>query len=124
MEHLETWDHWHADAIQAGVSVELAQLGREIIRDHFQHGHDLAPDPGVWRLAAHQEYMRNLALQAPNTAFTTFTAARVWEEVSGVDGDVEAFALLVERLGSVDRADDALAAEEAAVAALQREMIG
>lgn len=118
MNSQETWDLWHADAIQAGVSAELAQLGREVIRDHFQHGHNLTPEPGVWRLAEHRSYMRELALLAPNTAFTNFMAAKIWEEATGVDGDVEAFSLLVEHLGSVDRADEALAAEEAVAAKL------
>lgn len=32
------WDQWEQKAIAAGVPCELAQLGREVMRDHFQHG--------------------------------------------------------------------------------------
>lgn len=32
------YDDWYAKALEAGVAPELAQLGREVMRDHFQHG--------------------------------------------------------------------------------------
>ncbi len=31
-------DRWEQQALAAGVSQELAQLGREVMRDHYQHG--------------------------------------------------------------------------------------
>lgn len=34
------WDAWEREAIAAGVEVELASLGREVMRDHAQHGRD------------------------------------------------------------------------------------
>lgn len=32
------WDFWQQQALAAGVSQELATLGREVMRDHYQHG--------------------------------------------------------------------------------------
>jgi hypothetical protein len=32
------WDKWEQKAIAAGVSTEVAQLGREVMRDHCEHG--------------------------------------------------------------------------------------
>ena len=32
------WDKWEREAIAAGVAPELAQLGREVMRDHYEHG--------------------------------------------------------------------------------------
>lgn len=104
------WDQWHREAIAAGVRAELAQLGREILRDHVQHGHDLVPDPGVWRMAEHPGYMLELALRAPVTALHDFNAQIIW--AAGEDGEVGAFALLIEQLGSGEAADAALFREQ------------
>lgn len=35
-----TWDRWEKLALQAGLSAELADLGRSVIRDAYQHGWD------------------------------------------------------------------------------------
>lgn len=32
------WDRWEQQALVAGVAADLAQLGREVMRDHFEHG--------------------------------------------------------------------------------------
>jgi hypothetical protein len=32
------WDRWEQKAIAAGVDPALAQLGREVMRDHCEHG--------------------------------------------------------------------------------------
>lgn len=35
---MEYWDQWHERATAAGVSGHLADLGRQLMRDHAQHG--------------------------------------------------------------------------------------
>lgn len=104
------WDQWHREALAAGVSAELAQLGQEILRNHVQHGHDLVPDPGVWRMAEHPGYMLELAIRAPVTAFHDFNAQIIG--AAGEDGEVGAFALLVDQLGSEEAVDAALYREQ------------
>lgn len=104
------WDQWHREAIAAGVSAELAQLGREILRDHAQHGHGLVPNPGVWHMAKHPSYMLELARRAPVTAFHDFNAQIIW--AAGEDGEVGAFALLIDQLGSEEAAEAALFREQ------------
>ena len=32
------WDDWEQKALAAGVASDLAQLGREVMRDHSEHG--------------------------------------------------------------------------------------
>jgi hypothetical protein len=32
------WDKWEQKAQAAGVAADLAQLGREVMRDHSEHG--------------------------------------------------------------------------------------
>jgi len=119
-EARQQWDHWEQQALHAGVGAELAALGRQVMRDHAQHGRGLE-DPEQPFLGARGEYVLQLALQAPVTAYLEFNAALIWGEASGRDGDVEAFRMLVERLGSDDQAEAALAQEGAAVEALKRE---
>jgi hypothetical protein len=118
-QKMETWDVWKAQALEAGVSEELAALGREILRDYQQHGL-AAEDPRGLELGADGDHLRELALRAPNTAFVDFNACLIWGGASGLDGDIEAFSMLIERLGSQDAADAALQAEEGAVRALEQ----
>lgn len=116
---MDAWDIWSATAKAAGVDDELVQLGCEVIRDYYQHGLD-ATDPERQQLGGNGEYLLQLASRAPTTAFHDFTAAKVWRGASGRDGEVEAFTLLIERIGSQDAVDAALAAEEAEVQELRR----
>lgn len=118
---MANWDAWRDQALSVGVSAELAQLGREILRDHCQHGHDLVPDPGVWRMADRPDYMLRLAKEAPQTAFHDFSAHLIW--AAGQDGEVAAFSLLVERHGSEDAADAALEGERPVVDRLRAELL-
>ncbi len=120
MAHMTTdWDQWHREALAAGVRAELAQLGREVLRNHVQHGHDLVPDAGVWRMAEHPGYMLELARRAPVTAFHDFNAQIIW--AAGADGEVGAFALLIDQLGSEEAADAALFREQQIVERLKVE---
>lgn len=32
------WDTWEQKALAAGVAPDVAQLGREVMRDHCEHG--------------------------------------------------------------------------------------
>lgn len=115
---METWDAWKEAARRAGVSEELAALGREVLRDYVQHGLDAA-DPQRQQLGAKADYMLDLARHAPAQAFLDFNASLIWGGASGQDGDVVAFSLLIEKLGSRDAADQALRADEKTVAALK-----
>lgn len=66
---MEVWESWRADALRRGVDAELAQLGYEVLRDHYQHGHDQIPGSGTWRLGDYPELMVRAALQCPARAF-------------------------------------------------------
>jgi len=116
---METWDEWQTAALVAGVSAELAQLGRAVLRDYSQHGLN-ADDPNRQQLGGNGDYMQQLALKAPTQAFLDFHTMLIWAGASGRDGDVEAFALLVDKLGSEDAAEAALGSEAAAAAALKQ----
>ena len=116
---METWDEWQSAALGAGVSAELAQLGREVLRDYQQHGQD-AEDSHHQQLGANGDYLQQLALQAPTQAFLDFNARLIWGDASGRDGDVEAFALLITQLGSQEAAEVALSREAPTVAALKQ----
>jgi hypothetical protein len=114
------WDAWAANASSAGVDEELVALGRQVIRDYYQHGHDVE-DQERHQLGGNGDFMRQLALLAPYTALHAFNANLIWATAGDdADGDVEAFALLVDRLGSQDAVDDALLAEEPVVLDLRR----
>ena len=117
---METWDEWQSAALAAGVSAELAQLGREVLRDYQQHGQG-AEDPDHRQLGANADYLQQLALQAPTQAFLDFNAMLIWGGASGRDGDVEAFALLITKLGAEEAAENALSREAPTVAALKQQ---
>lgn len=62
------WDRWEQRALAAGVSAELAQLGREVMRDHFQHGkedHQLGEE-------SDGDYMLDMCMRDPDAAKTRF----------------------------------------------------
>lgn len=70
------WDDWEKDALAAGVSRDLAGLGRAVIREAFQHGWDpWLRDHCGWnnvgmRLSEHPhgQMLMSLALSMPRTA--------------------------------------------------------
>jgi hypothetical protein len=50
------WDYWHRRAVAAGVDPELAELGREIHRENYQHD---------WGMRVDEEAMIRLAKEDP-----------------------------------------------------------
>jgi predicted NAD-dependent protein-ADP-ribosyltransferase YbiA (DUF1768 family) len=38
------WDEWKQEALAAGVPEDLAQLGRDVLRENHQHGWGLEAD--------------------------------------------------------------------------------
>ena len=38
MPEIYAWDYWKKKALVAGVAVDLAELGRAVMRKHYQHG--------------------------------------------------------------------------------------
>lgn len=108
------WDRWHTSALNAGVTPQLAEYGRMVMRDHYQHGlppDDLGQD-------CDGPLMLDLALSAPYTALERFVsdvAAR-----SGLDGDGVSLEHLVRLPGSLAAVDDALTREKPAADAVWR----
>lgn len=78
MEHIEVWGKWHSLALAAGVGAEVAALGRSVVRDYWQHGHDQdeaaggGPHLGADR---HHAMMIALAKQKPALAIAVFQHA-------------------------------------------------
>lgn len=106
-QQMSYWDTWHAQAVARNIAEDLADLGRQLLRDHAQHGLDSALDLGTEK---DMPFMLELAAQAPATAFVRFMgdiASR-----NGADGELVARELLSKKLGSMDAADKALAEEE------------
>lgn len=113
MAELQTWpwDEWMKSVAERGVSADLAQLGRDVLRDHAQHGKEgwLVGDP---------DYLAALCLEAPITAeYECFEALTWWN--SDCDGAQEAFIHLADRFGGDDAAQAALDREQPVVAALK-----
>ena len=105
------WDEWLRSVASRGVTAELAQLGRDVLRDHTQHGKE------GW-LIGNPDYLAALCLAAPITAeYECFEALTWWN--SDRDGAQEAFIHLAGRLGGDDAAQAALDREEPAVEALR-----
>lgn len=63
------WDDWQCEAIEQGVGVELAALGRQLMREMYQHGHDPLIALGT---EDDGPYMLVLCLRAPITAEVRF----------------------------------------------------
>lgn len=72
------WDNWQSLAIQNGIHPEIARAGRDLMRDHYQHG------LGDLHLGAESDFskMLDLALTAPVTAYYRFV-----EDIAAVNGD-------------------------------------
>jgi hypothetical protein len=62
------WDSWYEDAVARGVNEDLAQFGRQIMRDHFQHG------KGDWLLGEESDgsEMLRMCLDDPDAAHARF----------------------------------------------------
>jgi hypothetical protein len=71
------WDRWKTKALAAGVTEELAALGRAVMREHYQHGWPLYDDEVSPRAG---DEMLRLALSEPDKA-----AAR-WQWLLDTDG--------------------------------------
>ena len=71
------WDRWKTKALAAGVAEELAELGRAVMREHYQHGW---PSHDNEVSARSGEEMLRLALSEPEEA-----AAR-WQWLLDTDG--------------------------------------
>lgn len=108
------WDTWLIRARERGVRDELAELARDVLRDHAQHGRE-----GDW-IGADPEYLLELCLAAPITAQHDCFEALTWWN-SDLDGAAEAFSDLVKMLGSEDAVEDALELELPAVNRLREE---
>ena len=73
------WDDWERDALAAGVSKELASLGRLTVREAYQHGWDdrLKSLCGWYDRG---QRMIKLALRSPATA------EKRWQRLLDTDG--------------------------------------
>lgn len=78
MDKIEPWGIWHSHALAAGVGIELASLGRAVIRNFWQHCRNHEVQIGeVSRLGAdkHHAMMIALAKQQPSIAKACFEAS-------------------------------------------------
>ena len=71
------WDYWKTKALAAGVTVDLAELGRAVMREHYQHGWSSYGNEVSVRSG---DEMLRLALSEPDKA-----AAR-WQWLLDTDG--------------------------------------
>jgi len=101
------WDLWHTQALARGVGQELAQVGRELLRDHAQHG----LDSGQLGDVLDMPLMLELAAQVPITAYHRFQGDIAAHNGADCNRDM-AFELLVEKMGSEGTVEEALAKEK------------
>ncbi len=71
------WDYWKTKALAAGVAADLADLGRAVMREHYQHGWSSYDDEVSVRSG---DEMLRLALSEPDRA-----AAR-WQRLLDTEG--------------------------------------
>jgi len=57
------WDHWKKHALKAGMSEELAELGRAVYREAIQHNW-----PWSLRVACMEPTLTDMLVHAPETA--------------------------------------------------------
>jgi len=77
MKESYAWDYWKTKALAAGVAIDLAELGRAVMREHYQHGWSSYDD----EVSVHSgDEMLRLALSEPDKA-----AAR-WQRLLDTDG--------------------------------------
>ncbi|MFI5305213.1 MAG: hypothetical protein ACHQYP_10525 [Nitrospiria bacterium] len=72
------WDDWEADALARGVDPKLAELGRSIMREHFQHDWDDFGSEVGFRAGTS---MIELALKHPKKA------EERWKHLLDTDGE-------------------------------------
>ena len=77
MPECYAWDYWETKALVAGVSAEQAELGRAVMREHYQHGWSSYDDEVSVRSG---DEMLRLALSEPARS-----AAR-WQWLLDTDG--------------------------------------
>ena len=77
MPEIYAWDRWKTKALAAGVTEELATLGRAVMREHYQHGW-LSYDNEVSARSGHE--MLHLALSEPDQAMAR------WQWLLDTDG--------------------------------------
>lgn len=96
MYQIESWGMWHSHALAAGVSIELASLGRAVIRNFWQRGQV----QDVWRLGAdkHHAMMIALAKQQPSIAKACFEATGDLD-----DEEMRAVVKMIEERYAADR---------------------
>ena len=78
MDKIEPWGIWHSQALAAGVSAGLAALGRAVVRDYWEHGHNMDEERGDGTFLGadrHHQMMIALAVQKPDLAEAVFNAA-------------------------------------------------
>jgi hypothetical protein len=77
MNKIEPWGIWHSHALAAGVSTELASLGRAVIRNFWQNCRDEVRVDNGSRLGAdkHHVMMIAFAKRQPSIAKACFEAA-------------------------------------------------
>ena len=96
MNKIEPWGIWHSHALAAGVSIELASLGRAVIRNFWQNFRDEVPGS---RLGAdkHHVMMIALAKRQPSIAKACFEAAGEQH-----DDEMKAVVQMIEERYAVD----------------------
>jgi hypothetical protein len=76
--NIEKWGKWHSQALSAGVDPRLAELGRRVVRDYWEHGKDQeerAGDGPFLGADRHHQMMIALAKQKPGLAKACFEFA-------------------------------------------------
>ena len=74
------WDRWQAEALQAGLSDELAQLGRAVMREAVQHDWS----PVLQRECGWHDRGQVMLIQALHHGETT---AQRWQHLLETDGE-------------------------------------
>ena len=75
------WDDWERDALAAGVSKDLAGLGRLTVREAYQHGWGrTASNPSAAGMTRANATLIKLALRSPKTA------EKRWQRLLDTDG--------------------------------------
>jgi len=77
MKESYAWDYWKTKALASGVAVDLAELGRAVMREHYQHGWSSYDDEVSIRSG---DEMLRLALSEP------YRAAARWQWLLDNDG--------------------------------------
>ncbi len=74
---VNVWEAWYESAVAQGVRADLAELGRSVIRDYWEHGKhsdELAGDGPFLGADRHHQMMIAIAVQKPELAKALFKA--------------------------------------------------